>query len=54
VNIIMALALVVLAVAGVVLMIRSDSPTWFFWPQRLHWVIWVAAAVLWGLMLTLF
>ncbi|HKQ66114.1 MAG TPA: hypothetical protein VJZ73_13975 [Methylomirabilota bacterium] len=53
-NIIMVLALVVLIVAGVVLMIRSDSPTWFLRPWRLHWAIWVIAAVLWGLMLTLF
>ncbi len=54
-NIIMVLALVVLIVAGVVLMIRSDSPTWFLWPWgRLHWAIWVIAAVVWVLMLTLF
>jgi hypothetical protein len=58
VHVIMMSALVVLIVAGVALMIRSDSPTWFFWPfwprQRLHWVIWVIAAVLWALMLAVY
>ncbi len=50
----MALALVVLVVAGTALMILSDSPTWFLWPWRLPWTIWVIAAVVWLLMLTLF
>jgi hypothetical protein len=54
-NVIMVLALVVLIVTGVALMIRSESPTWFLWPWgRLHWAIWVIAAVLWALMLTLY
>ena len=54
----MVLALVVLIVAGVALVIRSDSPTSFFWPfwprRRLDWAIWVIAAVLWALMLTVY
>ena len=53
-NVTMVLALVVLIVAGVALMIRSDSPTWFLWPWRLHWAIWVIAAVLWVLMFALY
>jgi hypothetical protein len=53
-DIIMVLALVMLVVVGTALMIRSDSPTWFLWPWRLHWAIWVILAVVWGLVLTLF
>jgi hypothetical protein len=54
-NIAMVLALVVLMVAGIVVMIRSDSPTRFLWPWgRLHWAILVIAAVVWALMLTLY
>jgi len=54
-DVIIISALVVLIAAGVALMLRSDSPTWFLWPgRRLHWLIWVIAAVLWALMLTLY
>ena len=54
-NIAMVLALVVLIAAVIVLMIRSDSPTWFLWPWgRLHWAILVIAAIVWALMFTIY
>jgi hypothetical protein len=47
-------AVLVLAVLSIILMIRSQSPTWFLWPWRLHWSVWVILGVLWVLMMTLY
>jgi hypothetical protein len=51
---VLIIAVLVMVVLSVILMTRSQSPTWWLWPWRLHWSVWVVLGVLWAVMMLLY